>query len=128
MLEAGGRVVLVVEDDDSMREAMERLLQAAGFGTATFGSAEALLAERDAAGAVCVISDVKLPAMSGLELLRELRTRGGWPPVIMITAHDSAAVRSEAERIGAVAYLAKPFEGSALLASIKSIEVSAGRA
>jgi FixJ family two-component response regulator len=125
---ATNRVVLVVEDDDSMREAIERLLQAAGFGTSTFGSAEALLAEHDAAGAVCVISDLKLPAMSGLELLRELRTRVGWPPVIMITAHDSAAVRSEAERSGAAAYLSKPFQGSALLDAIKGIEATAGRA
>lgn len=110
--------VLVVEDDDSMREAIESLLDAAGIESALYASAEALLAGEVSAGSVCIVSDVKLPGMSGLELLAELRTRGGWPPVILITAHDSAALRAEAMRQGVAAYLAKPFLGSALLAAI----------
>ena len=95
---AGGRV-LVVEDDDGMREAIETLLDAAGFETAAFASAEALLAGGALDGARCVISDIKLPAMSGLELLTALRAHEGWPPVIMITAHDAPSVRFEAERL-----------------------------
>jgi len=121
---AGGRV-LVVEDDDGMREAIETLLDAAGFETAAFASAEALLAGGAVDGARCVISDIKLPAMSGLELLTALRTHGGWPPVIMITAHDAPSVRFEAERLGAAAFLAKPFIGSALLAAIESVTTPA---
>jgi two-component system response regulator FixJ len=111
--------VLVVEDDDSMREAIETYLGAAGIETSMYTSAEALLAGSANAGAACVVSDLKLPGMSGLELLAELRSRGGWPPVILITAHDTPALRAEAERQGAAAYLAKPFLGSTLLAAIE---------
>jgi FixJ family two-component response regulator len=113
--------VLVVEDDDSMREAIESLLDAAGVDSVMYASAEALLADGGSAyAAACVVSDLKLPGMSGLELLRELRSRGTRPPVILITGHDSQALRAEATRQGAVAYLAKPFLGSALLTAISN--------
>ncbi|MGO4391324.1 response regulator transcription factor [Variovorax sp. M-6] len=113
-----GRVVVVVEDDDSVREAVRRLLDAAGFRAVAYESAEALLATGGIEGALCVISDIKLPAMSGLELLTELGVRGGWPSVILMTAHDSVEVREEARRRGAAGYLVKPFQGNALLAAI----------
>jgi len=112
--------VLVVEDDDSMREAIDTLLEAGGIEPVLYASAEALLADGAGAGSVCIVSDLKLPGMSGLELLAELRQRGGWPPVILITAHDSEALRAQAMRQGVAAYLAKPFLGSALLAAIQS--------
>ena len=64
-----GRIVIVVEDDEGMREAIESLLDVAGFATVAYGSAEALLAGGEVAGALCVVSDLKLPAMSGLELV-----------------------------------------------------------
>ena len=117
---AGGRV-LVVEDDESMREAIETLLDAADIEFTSYGSAEALLSGGAIDASVCIISDLKLPAMSGFELLAALRARAAVPPVIMITAHDSPGVRSEAERLGAAAYLAKPFAGTALLAAIKTV-------
>jgi FixJ family two-component response regulator len=117
---AGGRI-LVVEDDDGMREAIEALLGAASIESASYGSAEALLAGGAVEAAACVISDLKLPGMSGFELLAALRARGPAPPVIMITAHDAPGVRREAERLGAAAYLAKPFAGNALLAAIESV-------
>src|ERR1700681_131781 len=114
-------MVLVVDDDDSMREAIERLLGAGGFATAGYTSAEALLAGGGISNALCIISDIKLPEMSGLELLTELRELGVLIPVIIITAHDSAGLRAEAKLHGATAYLAKPFMGSALLAAIDGI-------
>lgn len=114
------RKVLVVEDDDGMRAAIETLLDAAGIANAAYASAEALLAGGAVGDALCIISDLKLPAMSGLQLLTELRTRGAHPPVIVITAHDAPGVRLDAERGGAAAYFAKPFLGSALLAAIES--------
>ena len=120
--------VLVVDDDDGMREAIESLLDAAGFDTASYASAEALLAGGALDDALCIISDLKLPAMSGLELLTELRARGGLLPVIVITAHDAPGVRDEAERKGAAAYLSKPFPGSALLAAIEGVTSSPRRA
>jgi len=117
---AGGRI-LVVEDDESMREAIETLLDAAGIEFGTFGSAEDLLSSGDVDASVCIISDLKLPSMSGFEMLAVLRGRSPLPPVIMITAHDSPGVRREAERLGAAAYLAKPFAGTDLLAAIKTV-------
>ena len=70
-----GRVI-VVDDDEGMREAIDSLLNAAGFETSTYASAEALLSAAVLEGATCVISDLKLPAMSGFELIAELRARG----------------------------------------------------
>src|SRR5271154_1689706 len=115
------RMVLVVEDDQSMREAIEILLSAAGFSTVLYESAEALLAEENAAHALCVISDLNLPAMSGLDLLTELRRRSRQEPVIVITAYETASTRQEAARRGAAAYLTKPFPGAALLAAIAGV-------
>jgi len=115
----GRGTVVVIEDDEGMREAIESLLDAAGFATTTYASAEALLAANTSSHARCIVSDVKLPAMSGLELLIELRGRGAGPPVILVTAHDSPAMRSEALRSGAAAYLSKPFAGSALIDAVE---------
>jgi FixJ family two-component response regulator len=122
-----GRIVVVVEDDEGMREAIESLLDVAGFATVVHASAEALLAGGEVKDALCVISDLKLPAMSGLQLVVALRECGGWPPVILITAHDGPEVRSEAERLGVAEFLAKPFAGSALLSAIESVAGIAGR-
>ena len=123
----GGRV-LVVDDDEGMREALKNLLDAAGFQSAAYASAEALLADGALDCALCVISDIRLPAMSGFDLVTALRARGVCTPVIAITAHDEPGVRSEAERHGAVTYLAKPFHGSALLAAIESVAKAASGA
>jgi FixJ family two-component response regulator len=117
--------VLVVEDDQGMREAIETLLDAAGIESASYASAEALLAGSAVDDALCIISDIKLPAMSGLDLLTALRARERSPPVIVITAHDCASVRADAARHGAAAYLAKPFLGTALLAAIDDVTNSA---
>jgi len=118
--------VIVVEDDDSMREAIERLLGAAGIGCTAFASAEAMLADSAAGGAACVVSDFKLPSKSGLELLAELRARHSSPPLILITAHDAPGLRDEALQGGAADYLVKPFRGTALLASIQAATAAAG--
>ena len=110
-----GVTVSVVEDDDSMREAIQRLLNADGFECAAYASADALLAHGLAEDSVCVISDLKLPGMSGLELLTALHERNPSTPFILITAHDAPELRERAMRNGAAAYLAKPFRGTALL-------------
>lgn len=113
-----GQRVLVIEDDEGMREAIESLLGAAGYATASFASAEALLAAGAVDGACCIVSDIRLPAMSGLELIDELHRRhDACPPVILVTAHDATAIRDGAARRGA-AYLAKPFAGAELLQAV----------
>jgi FixJ family two-component response regulator len=117
---AAGPKVTVVEDDDSMREAIERLLDAAGFRCTAYASAEAMLADSASLDAACVISDLKLPGLSGLELLAELRARGGRAPLILITAHDTPGLREDAVRRGAAAYMAKPFRGTALIEAVRS--------
>ena len=119
--ETASSTVLVVEDDDSMREAIATLLGLSGYRTLLFASAEAMLAEDAIDHPLCVVSDLNLPAMSGLDLLIELRRRS-WPtPVIIITAFDSPSTRQEAMRRGAAAYMAKPFPSTALLTAIHKI-------
>ena len=113
--------ILVVEDDDSMRQAVERLLNAAGYTTAVYSSAEELLAVGPAIDDGCVISDLKLPGMSGLELLTELRKRGCQRPVILMTAHDSPTGRKDAEHRGVAVYLPKPFLGSELVTVVRRV-------
>jgi FixJ family two-component response regulator len=115
------KAIFIVEDDESMREALELLLCVAGFRTKAYESAEALLNEVAAESPLCVISDINLPAKSGLDLLAELARRSAHPPVIVITAYDSASSRQEAARLGASTYLPKPFTGSALLSAIEKI-------
>jgi FixJ family two-component response regulator len=112
--------VLVVEDDASMREAIERLLGVAGFPSIAYSSGEALLAGGSGEGAACVVCDLRLPAMSGLELLTELRARGWRGALILITAYDEPGLAEEARRLGAAAYLVKPFHGTALLAAVRA--------
>jgi FixJ family two-component response regulator len=118
-LDDPGRVLLV-EDDDSVRMSMVRLLNSLGVSTASYASAEALLAVGLGAGDTCVVSDLKLPGISGLQLLAELRQRGCAHPVILITAYDSTTIRKVAEYNGVAAYLPKPFNGAALLAAIRT--------
>jgi FixJ family two-component response regulator len=109
------RKVVVVEDDAGLRGAFEKVLGAGGFAVDAFESAEALLESGAADGAGCVILDIRLPGISGLELYRRLTARGEAAPVIFITAYDDPAVRAEAGRLRAAAYLVKPFRGRVLV-------------
>ncbi|GLS23865.1 hypothetical protein GCM10007874_68860 [Labrys miyagiensis] len=113
--------ILVVDDDDSMRQAISRLLNAAGYENATFPTAEACLASGVTSNADCLICDLHLPAMSGLDLLAELRRRNCGIPVILMTAFDERGLHLRALESGAAAYLAKPFLGTTLLESIQGL-------
>lgn len=111
-------VIAIVEDDFGMREALTRMLKAAGFEACGYASAEEFLkAKKPRAG--CLVLDVHLPGASGIELQRCLRKDGETSPVVFITAHDSPSLRREAESLGAVAFLAKPFEGRLLLGAVR---------
>lgn len=112
--------VLVVEDDGSLRGAVERLLGLAGFSAAAYGSAEELLAGGLGEGVACVVCDLRLPAMSGFELLAALRACGSRVPLILITAYDEPGLAAEATRRGAAGFLVKPFHGTALLAAVRA--------
>jgi FixJ family two-component response regulator len=110
-------VIAVVEDDFGMREALTRMLKAAGFEARGYASAEDFL-ETESPRAGCLVVDIHLPGASGIDLQRRLSEDGQDRPVIFITAHDTATLRREAEEIGAVAFLAKPFEGRQLLEAV----------
>lgn len=111
-------VVVGVDDDFRVRESIVRLAESAGYAPLVFPSAEALLESGELREAACVISDVRMPGMDGLELQR--RVRAGYPglPVILISAHVDDKVRRRALNEGAADFLYKPFDGEELLRSI----------
>ncbi len=114
---------MLVEDDAGMNQAIERLLNAAGFRAVTFSSAEALLQAGAAATAACLVLDINLPGLSGFELHRRLAMSCTPPPVIFITAYDEETSRRDAIQAGASGYLTKPFSGRSLVLAItKAVE------
>ncbi len=109
-------LIVVVDDDAGMRRALQRLLTAAGYRARTFASAETLRASECVASADVLVLDMHLPGESGADFYASLVAPK--PPAVFITAHDEVASRREAQRAGACAYLAKPFDGAALLDSL----------
>jgi FixJ family two-component response regulator len=111
--------VFVVDDDVSFRRSVERLVRLAGFKVQTFGSARNFLASRPAAAPSCLVSDVRMPGLSGLDLQREL-ARAGWQiPIIFITGHGDIPMSVQAMKAGAVEFLTKPFRNQELLGAIQ---------
>jgi two-component system, LuxR family, response regulator FixJ len=113
-------VVHVIDDDEAMRQSLAFLLEAVGMEVQTYESAEAFLEIAPTVKAGCVITDVRMPGLSGVELLRQLRDRQVSIPVIMITGHGDVPLAVEAMKIGAMDFLEKPFDDEALLASVRS--------
>ena len=112
--------VALIEDDADARVALGRVLKASGFVVSSYASAEAYLAS-GVNEPVCLLVDMQLEGMSGLDLLRALRTGGSALPVIVITADDDFDSRAEAEQLGCVAYLHKPCPGRQLVALLRSL-------
>ena len=112
-------LVAVVDDDAAMRTSVERLLRASGYTTNAFASAEAFLRSGIADSAIGLVLDIHLGGMSGLELRRRLRDSGATIPVVFITAFDDEATRREADALGYVDYLQKPFEASRLIGALE---------
>ena len=116
--ERGGRqraLVAVVDDDDSVRESLPDLLNEFGFATRAFSSAEEFLASGSLEQTKCLILDVAMPGMTGLDLQRELNDREHKIPIIFVTAQKSQEVEDRALEQGAVSFLFKPFSDTALL-------------
>ncbi len=105
-------VVAIIDDDDSIRAATSRLVRSLGWEARTYVSAQAFLDTAGAANVACIISDVQMPKMNGLDMLRSLNAQGSTVPVIFITAFCTEAIRREALRAGAVACLAKPVDSA----------------
>jgi two-component system response regulator FixJ len=112
-------VVVGVDDDIRIRESIARLAKSAGYTVVMFPSAEALLASGTLAGAGCLISDVRMPGMDGLELQRLVSVENPKLPIILISGHLDEQVRERALRAGAAAFLFKPFDGEELLGVIQ---------
>ena len=120
-------VVHVIDDDEAVRQSLKFLLESASIGVETHASATEFLRLLPEMEPACVITDVRMPNISGIDLLRRLREFKRGIPVIVITGHGDVALAVEAMKIGAADFLEKPFDDEALLASVRSAINSHGR-
>jgi FixJ family two-component response regulator len=114
------KMVAIVDDDDLMRTALQGLLKSAGLLAQAFASADEFLRSGHQHDTACLITDIRMPGMSGLELQAQLNADRCRIPTIFITAHGDAKMRMQAMRAGAVEFLAKPFDDEALLESVRA--------
>jgi FixJ family two-component response regulator len=113
------KVVAIVDDDEAVRIALEGLLRSAGLTARAFESAETFIGSGEQLQVSCLIADIRMPGMSGLELQAKLNAERCRIPIIFITAHGNAQMRMQALRAGAVEFLAKPFNDDALVESVR---------
>jgi FixJ family two-component response regulator len=113
-------VISVIDDDASMRAATNNLLSSHGYLVHTFASAEEFLQSARPNDSSCVIADVQMPVMSGLDLLTHMRAQGYAVPFVFITAFPEEGVRARALKAGAICFLAKPFAGPALINCVEA--------
>src|SRR5262245_20032169 len=114
------RVIGIVDDDESVRTAIRRLLRSLGFKVETFGSAEDLLRSAQLDDIACLIVDLRLGGMSGVDLQRQLLAAKRELPMIFISAHDDPVAQQQALTAGALAFLRKPFSEKTLIDAIRS--------
>jgi FixJ family two-component response regulator len=118
--EMTGKMVAVIDDDESYRVAVQRLLKSADLAVQSFDSAEAFLNSGQQHETGCLIADIRMPGMSGLELQSKLNSDHCPIPTIFITAHGDEKMRLQAMRSGAVKFLMKPFDGETLLEAVRA--------
>src|ERR1700736_1026555 len=114
------RLIAIIDDDEAMQDSLRDLMEAAGLVAQCFGSAEEFLASGLHRQAACLITDILMPKMSGLELQARLKDEECDIPIIFITAHGNARMRIQAMREGAVEFLAKPFDQQVLLKTVRA--------
>ncbi len=114
------KLIAIVDDDDSVRIALEGLLKSVGLPAQAFESGEEFILSGQQSETGCLIADIRMPGMSGLELQRRLNAEGFRIPIVFITAHGDAKMRMQALRAGAVEFLAKPFDDEALLGNVRA--------
>jgi FixJ family two-component response regulator len=110
-----GAVISIVDDDPSMREAMSGLVRSLGFDAVTFSSAEDFLQSDQIDGTSCLITDVQMPGVSGVELQSRLISRGRPVPIIFVTASPERRIEAQVRSAGAVGFLSKPFDDETLI-------------
>ncbi len=111
-------MIYVIDDDESLRRAFHRLLRSVHFEVETFSSAEEFLKSPKTDKNSCLIVDIRMPGLKGLDLQRKLKAQGSQIPVIVISASDDAQVREQARELGAVAFFRKPIDDQALIDAI----------
>ena len=114
------KVVAIVDDDAAVRVALEGLLRSAGLAARAFESAEEFIGSGQQFQVACLITDIRMPGMSGLELQAKLNAERCRIPIVFITAHGDAQMRMQALRAGAVEFLAKPFNDEVLLETVRA--------
>ena len=114
------KLVAIVDDDEAVRVALEGLLRSAGLSARAFDSAEKFIESGQQLHTACLITDIRMPGMSGIELQAKLNAEHCRIPIVFITAHGDAQMRMQALRAGAVEFLAKPFNDEALLETIRA--------
>lgn len=119
-------IVAAVDDDFRIRESMASLLESAGYALLTFSSAEEFLGSGTLAAAICVITDVRMPGMDGIELQRRIRIERPRLPVILISGHYDPEIRQIAIDEGAIEFLYKPFDATCLLKAVQLAVTKAG--
>ena len=120
-------VIAVVDDDHSVREALTSLVRSLGYAAMAFECAEDLLKSKRRGGVSCLIADVQMPGMTGLELYQRLSASGKRIPTILITAYPEDSIRERALAAGVIGYLSKPFVEDDLLTCVRSALTSAHR-
>jgi two-component system response regulator FixJ len=111
-------LVYVVDDDEAVRDSLDMLLSSAGFATLSFDSAEAFLAHPREEARICVLSDIRMPGMSGIDLLETLRREDVHCPVVLITGHGDVPLAVDAMKRGAHDFIEKPFDDERLISAI----------
>ena len=112
------KLIAIVDDDKSVQSALQDLVESEGLSTLCFGSAEQFLDSGAQRNAACLIADIRMPGMSGLELQAKLKADRCRIPIIFITAHGDAKMQTQALREGALRFLAKPFDNTVLLEAL----------
>jgi len=112
-------VVYLIDDDESVRRALQRLLRSAGFEVKAFSSALEFLESEGLDGRACVVLDIHMPGLSGFDVQERLASKEIRMPVIIVSAFDDAETRERARRLGAVAFFRKPIDGQALIDAIQ---------
>ena len=113
-------LISVVDDDESIRDSTKKLLRSAGYRVETFAGAELFLRAQELTQTACIVLDVRMPGMDGLELQRRLNDSNAGLPIIFLTAHDDARSRRLAMAGGAVDFLCKPFEANTLVSAVET--------
>ena len=115
------RMIAIVDDDEALREGMKSLVRSLGYAVSTFGSADEFLKSEQVSNTSCLVTDLQMPGLSGIDLQDWLIARGHRIPIIFITGHPNDSVRARAMKAGAIGFLVKPVDVDQLIGCIKKV-------